>query len=443
MHRRKDGEVIAISSRQAVRRDADGHPTAIIELNSDITERRNAELRVAELNAQLASANQELESWTDALERLAGGVAHELNNKLTVIIGFNDGVSKKLDRDDPLQRQLTEVRTAAQHSAALTRDLLAFARRQMLAPQPVTASQITDGLRRILRPALGEETELVITDRSDGALVLADRAQLQHAILYLALNGCDSMPDGGQLRIETSVADRPAADQTGSPTVRISVSDTGTGMPADVRDRIFEPFFTTKEIGAGTGLGLPAALGIVEQTGGTITVDSEPGRGSTFIVELPQLLTDPDQPTDPAEPARRYRVLLVERTEEVARLIELLLTDAGHRVQHATTCEHARLILRDPTQSVDLVLADMTLATGDGGAMTRAAMALTPSPRLIYMSAHGEASLRREGMPAGNGFLAKPFTSHQLRDALDAAFATRRSSPRHTLRSHVREGGLP
>ncbi|MGA2012294.1 MAG: PAS domain S-box protein, partial [Solirubrobacteraceae bacterium] len=367
MHRRKDGEVIAISSRQAVRRDAEGRATAIIELNSDITERRDAELRVADLNAQLAAANQELESWTDALGRLAGGIAHELNNKLTVIIGFNDGVSRKLDRDDPLQRPLTEVRTAAEHSAALTRDLLAFARRQMLAPEPVTASQIADGLRRLLRPALGEQIELVITDRSDAALVLADRGQLQHAILYVALNGCDAMPAGGQLTIETSVADRPAAGDIASPTVRISVSDTGTGIPADVRDRIFDPFFTTKEIGAGTGLGLPAARGIIEQTGGTITVESELGRGSTFIVELPQLLPDTAQPANQTQPASSHSVLLVERTEEVARLVELLLTDAGHRVQHAATREHALLILCDPTRSVDLVLADMTLAAGDGG----------------------------------------------------------------------------
>jgi PAS domain S-box-containing protein len=196
-HTRHDGEHIIVSSRQALQRDGDGRPTAIIELNSDITERRNAEMRVAELNAQLETANRELATWTDAVGRLAGGVAHELNNKLTVIMGYTDGVSKKLDSANPLQSQLSEVRTAAEHSAALTRDLLAFAQRQMLNPQAVIASQIADGLSRMLRPALGDAIKLVITDRSNAAVVYADLTQIQHAVLYLALNGCDAMPDGG------------------------------------------------------------------------------------------------------------------------------------------------------------------------------------------------------------------------------------------------------
>ncbi|MGA2014110.1 MAG: PAS domain S-box protein [Solirubrobacteraceae bacterium] len=427
-HTRQDGREIVVSSRQALRRDADGRPAAIIELNSDITERVTAEVRVTELNAQLEAANRELESWSDALGRLAGGVAHELNNKLTVILGYNAGVSRKLDRADPLQGELTEVRAAAEHATALTRDLLAFARRQMLAPEPVVASQIADGLRRMLRPALGEAIELVITDRAHHARVFADLAQLQHAVLYLALNGCDAMPDGGRLTIQTSADPRPAGGQTGSPTVRISVSDTGTGIPADIRDRIFEPFFTTKEFGVGSGLGLSAALGIVEQSGGTINLESEPGHGTTFVITLPQLLPGHQPPTDQSSPSPRYGVLLVERNEEVALLIELLLSDAGHHVQYAATREHALTIMRDPPQPVDLVLADMTLASGDGGAMIRAAMGLRPQLRLIYMSADRDALPRREGMPTGDGFLIKPFTSDELRAALGTAFAT---PPRH------------
>jgi hypothetical protein len=165
------------------------------------------------------------------------------------------------------------------------------------------------------------------------------------------------MPDGGRLTIETSADPRPVAGETGSPTVRISVADTGTGSPADIRDRIFKPFFTTKEFGVGSGLGLSAALGIVEQSGGTITVESEPDHGSTFVVTLPQLRPRHEPPPDQISPSPQYGVLLVERNEEVTLLIELLLSDAGHHFQYAATREQALTILRDAGQPVDLVLA--------------------------------------------------------------------------------------
>ena len=162
---------------------------------------------------QLQAANEELERWSDAIERLAGGVAHELNNKLAVILGFNSWVSQELGDRHPLQRQLGEVRIAAEHSAALTKDLLAFAGRQMLERQPIPAGQIAHDLRRLLEPALGTGIELVIEDSSGGAIVLGDLAQLQHALLYLALNARDAMPDGGRLTIRTAITDPPVTDR--------------------------------------------------------------------------------------------------------------------------------------------------------------------------------------------------------------------------------------
>ncbi len=205
-----------------------------------------------------------------------------------MILGFNNLASPELGEQHPLQHELGEVRIAAEYSAALTKDLLAFAGHQMLERQPIPAGQIAHDVRRLLGPALGTGIELVIEDSSDEAIVLGDLAQLKRALLYLALNARDAMPDGGRLAIRTAITEPPGQTGPTPPTVSISISDTGTGISDEVRQRMFEPFFTTKDVGEGTGLGLAAVLGIVEQTGGTITVESELGHGSTFVVTLPQ-----------------------------------------------------------------------------------------------------------------------------------------------------------
>ncbi len=261
------------------------------ELALRVTEREQAERRVRSLNDELAAANRELASWAEVIGRLAGGVAHELNNKLTVILGFNDVVARRIGELDPLHGAVGEIRHAANHSAALTRDLLAFARRQILAPEALSAAEITAGLRRLLAPAVGDHIELTIEDQSNGMQVWADHAQLERAVLQIALNACDAMPDGGRLTIRTTTTEGldPQTNQPGQATVRIELSDTGRGIPDEVRGRIFEPFFTTKGVGEGTGLGLAAARGIIEQSGGTLTVSSTADGGSSFFIELPQL----------------------------------------------------------------------------------------------------------------------------------------------------------
>jgi signal transduction histidine kinase len=223
---------------------------------------------------------------SEAIALLADGVAHELSGLLATILGFSDLVSDELGPGHPLQQQLAEIHDAAEHSAAVTKDLRAFAGRQMLDRKPIAASQLAESLQSRLRPTLGDQIELMIEDESDGALVLADDAQLEQALFYLALNARDAMPGGGLLRIRTTVVPGSVLPETPSRRVRISVSDSGTGISDEVRGRIFEPFFTTKDSGLGTGLGLAAVLGIVEQTGGRVTVDSTLGHGSTFVVEL-------------------------------------------------------------------------------------------------------------------------------------------------------------
>ncbi len=290
---------------------------ALVVSGRDITARHEDEQRIRELNEdldrrarELAIANRELESRTDAIERLAGGVAHELNNKLAIILGFNDLVARRLGESHPLRPDLDEVREAARRSSVLTRDLLAFAGRQVLDPKPIVASELARSLGRLLPPTVGSDIELVIDDDAGDARVLGDAAQLEHALLYLALNARDAMPGGGRLTIRASRSPAQTAGAgsagggngdngvnggnggggEGEParSVLFSVSDTGTGIPEEVRERIFEPFFTTKGVGEGTGLGLAAVQGIVERTGGTIAVESTPGAGSTFIVTLPE-----------------------------------------------------------------------------------------------------------------------------------------------------------
>jgi signal transduction histidine kinase len=233
---------------------------------------------------------------SEAIALLAAGVAHELSNLLAVILGFSDLVSDELGVGHPLQTHVGEIHVAAEHSAALTKDLRAFAGHQELERKPITAAQIADGVRRMLASTVGGLIEIVVEDESNGAQVLGDAAQLGQALLYLALNARDAMPDGGVLTVRTTL--EPGSTMSGSKarTVKISVSDTGTGISDDVRSRIFEPFFTTKKPGQRTGLGLSVVLGTVKQTGGTVIVESEPGRGSTFTIALPEL--EPPLPGD-------------------------------------------------------------------------------------------------------------------------------------------------
>src|SRR5450755_2760364 len=357
----------------------------------------------------------------ESIGRLAGGVAHDLNNKLAVILGFTDIVSRALGAGNPLARDLGEVRAAAEYSAALTRDLLAFGRRQTLRPEPVVAAEIAAGLQRILRPTIGETVTLVVQDASEAAVVMADRAQLEQALVSLALNAHEAMPDGGRLTIRTA---RVPAEEPGghgasvAGAVTISVSDTGVGMPEEIRERVFEPFFTTKRFGGGTGLALAAVSGFVEQIGGTITVRSRPGQGTTFRIELPHYDAAPGQrsPATMIEPAG-LDVLLVEDDEQVRRLLELLLADAGHRVAGAGSGDEALAILGEPSRPLDLVITDMVLPDLRGSEIVRRARQLRPGVSVLCISGYPDDPLV-ESETAPDGFLTKPFSGEELSAAI-------------------------
>jgi PAS domain S-box-containing protein len=236
----------------------------------------------------------------ESMARLTAGIAHELNNQLAIVLGFTGVLAKRLGPEDPSQPSLEQIKTAAERSAALTRDLLAFGKQQILAQQPLVISDIIATVVRVQAPTLGPQIELTIENQSDGARVTGDPAKLEQALINLGLNAQDAMPHGGRLTIATAVTARP--DQPGTPArwVTISMSDTGSGIPENIQEQIFEPFFTTKEFGQGAGLGLSTALGIIEQSGGTITIRSLPGHGTTAIVQLPALENAPPPAKDPS-----------------------------------------------------------------------------------------------------------------------------------------------
>jgi PAS domain S-box-containing protein len=411
----RDGRTVHIRVSVFAVSDPDSRPLYQVILVDDLTARRRMEDELAHTRR------------IESIGRLAGGVAHELNNKLAVILGFNELVANELGADHPLQDSLREVRAAAEHSAALTHDLLSFGRQQMLERRPLKVSEISASLVRILRPALGEHIHLVVADESAGALVLGDRAQIEQVLVNLSLNGRDAMPDGGRLTIRTTVADAPAVpDGDGGSDdrrrVAIAISDTGVGMSEEVRDRIFEPFFTTKEFGQGAGLGLATALGIVVQSGGTIDVDSAPGRGTTVVVSFPEVSgeaggADHDARRGPAAPPV-LRVLLVEDEDQVRQLVSLLLADAGHTVTGAASAAAALVTLADPAAEIDLLLTDMILTDLRGDELARRARELRPALRVVYMSGYEDRSAGHSAGAEAHGILAKPFTEGELAAAL-------------------------
>ncbi len=248
-------------------------PARQIVVIDDVTGQRQVERELAQTRRSESTA------------RLAGGVAHELNNKLAVILGYTSLISSALGRAHPQRSELVKVQEAAEHSAALTRALLAFGGRQVLDPCPLEISQVIADMLPLVRVALGERIHLVVEDRSDGALVFGDQAQIEQVLVSLVLNGCEAMPDGG---VMTLLAESIGESIPGrSRLARVAVADSGHGMTEEVLQRIFEPFFTTKDASLGAGLGLSAALGIIEQSGGSMYAESEAGEGSTVSFELP------------------------------------------------------------------------------------------------------------------------------------------------------------
>ena len=351
----------------------------------DITERRM-------LEEQLRQAQK-----MEAVGQLAGGIAHDFNNLLTVISGYGEIARRRIGAG-PGANELGEIQRAAERASELTRQLLAFARRQVLEPVALDVNEVAAGLVPMLSRLIGETIEIAMLAGEDLPPVLADRAQLEQVVINLAINARDAMPSGGTLAIETGMQDG---------LVRLAVSDTGTGIEPEVLERIFEPFYTTKAVGLGTGLGLATVHGIVTQSGGRVEVSSKPGIGSTFTVLLPAAPEDlPEGETQQAERPRlggSETLLLCEDEEGVRRLVELVLTGAGYTVLSAETPEEAIRLADERHGEIAALLTDIVMPGMSG---VELADRLAPLPALFISGYADEAA---GGLPAGSTFLPKPF----------------------------------
>ena len=382
---------------------------------TDVTDRRR-------LQEQFQSA-QRLES----VGRLAGGIAHDFNNLLTVILGCTSA----LERDVAMGaragvEEIHELRTAAERAADLTRQLLAFARRQVIAPVALDLNEVVRGSERLLRRLLGEDIELLVRPQAGLWRVKADAGQLEQVILNLAVNARDAMPDGGTLVIETSNAaatDLPPTQRSASdpgPVVCLVVRDTGTGMPPAVREHLFEPFFTTKEVGTGTGLGLATVHGIVNQLGGRIHVESGTGLGTTFTLLFPQTLEAPARVRDPAP--RRIAggrasgtVLVVEDDPMVRGVTVRSLRAEGYRVLVAANGGEALALQAEELATLDLLVTDMVMPGLDGRQVAEAMRRRRPGLRVLFVSGYSADVVAERGLlEPGIGLLEKPFTPEAL-----------------------------
>ncbi|HWR51608.1 MAG TPA: ATP-binding protein [Bryobacteraceae bacterium] len=398
--------------------EMDGRGVALAFI-SDISER-------AALEQQLRQAQK-----MEAVGQLAGGVAHDFNNLLTVITGYAEMLKTDVAVIPEARLQVEEISAAAASAASLTRQLLAFSRRQPSFPRTIGVNDAVARMESIVRRLIGEQVSLVLAPHSGAGHVHIDPGHIEQIVLNLAVNGRDAMPGGGRLTIETGTIEvdevfaamhvnlHPGTYST------IIVTDSGTGIPEDLREHIFEPFFTTKAPGEGTGLGLATVYGIVRQAGGAIELNSQVGRGTSFKIYLPTV--PPESASAPEESAPACAkgtetVLLVEDEAGVRSFVRHLLETSGYRVIEAPTGEHALQIATETTDAIDLLLTDVVMPGMNGVELSREIQTARPGIRVIYMSGYtGTALAVRDGLDGS--FLQKPFTSNtllsQIRNALD------------------------
>ncbi|MBI1916403.1 MAG: response regulator [Planctomycetes bacterium] len=373
----------------------------------------------------------------EAVGRLAGGIAHDFNNMMTVVCGFSETLLDQLPPDAPVRELVEEIRKAGERCAALTRQLLAFSRKQLFALRALDLNAVLAGMENMLRPLLGEDIDLVLALDPALGRVRGDPAQLEQVILNLCANARDAMPRGGRLALATANvelseedAQRPREVRPG-PYILLEVVDTGCGMDAVNLTHVFEPFFTTKGVGEGTGLGLATVYGIVKQSGGSIRAQSEPGRGTTFRVYLPRYEEDVSAAAVPAAPPAvapapggRETVLVVEDEEAVRGLVRHILQRAGYAVLEAQDGAEALGVCGQHGGPIDLLLTDLVMPRMGGAELVARLGPLRPEVRVLYLSAYTEEVLARWGIhEARAAFLQKPFTPDALtckvREVLD------------------------
>jgi PAS domain S-box-containing protein len=390
---------------------------------TEITERKRLEEQLLQ--------SQKME----AVGQLAGGVAHDFNNILTAIVGYTDLLAAEFGGNARQLEDLEEIRKAARRAAALTRQLLAFSRKQVLEPRVIDLNDVVLNLDKMLRSLISENIELKTNLARDLHATRADPNQLEQVIMNLAINARDAMPEGGTVTIETANAtlDQAYAAQHVSvgpgEYVMLAVTDTGSGMDEQTKARIFEPFFTTKPPGRGTGLGLSTVYGIVKQSGGNIWLYSEPGKGTTFKIYLPVVDAVPESSGKIADvaPGRRGggTVLVVEDDEQLRRLTHRALAGQGYTVLEADRGNTAVDVARRHKGQIDLLLTDVVMPDTNGRKLAEAIRAARPGLRVLYMSGYPDGAIASHGMlEPGVSYLAKPFTTEavvrKVREVLEA-----------------------
>ncbi|VTR93797.1 multi-sensor hybrid histidine kinase : PAS/PAC sensor hybrid histidine kinase OS=Desulfococcus oleovorans (strain DSM 6200 / Hxd3) GN=Dole_1520 PE=4 SV=1: PAS_3: PAS_3: PAS_4: PAS_8: PAS_4: PAS_3: HisKA: HATPase_c: Response_reg [Gemmata massiliana] len=419
--RRRDGAYITVDDQGHFVPEPNGRSKRMVGFVSDVSERRR-------LEDQYRQAQK-----MDAVGQLAGGIAHDFNNLLTVINGYSDIILGTLQTHDPARSMVEEVKKAGNRAADLTRQLLAFGRQQVLQPKILDPNEIIKNVAQMLRRLIGEDIGLVLRPDPELLRVKVDPGQMSQVLMNLAVNARDAMPIGGTVTIETrnvvlgTGATVDGAEVRSGPYVRLSVTDTGTGMTAAVRRHIFEPFFTTKEQGKGTGLGLATVYGIVKQSGGHIEVETALGRGTTFRIYLPGTASPvlSENAADGMVPEGTEVILLVEDEPGVRALAELALRKRGYTVLTAGHAEEAAAVAVRSMRPVDLLLTDVVMPGTGGRALAERLFTLQPRLKVLYMSGYTDDAVVRHGVEAARvNFIQKPFTpsslARKVREVLDS-----------------------
>jgi PAS domain S-box-containing protein len=439
VRRRKDGSVLEVRVSTAPMHDGAGKLLGIVAVYEDVTTQRETEQALRASEEQLRQAQK-----MEAIGRLAGGVAHDFNNILTAIQGYAEILASELPPGSPLLEDVREIQATSARAGSLTRQLLAFSRKQAVALEPMDLNETVRETDRMLRRIIGEDIELVLQLAPDLGIIRADTGQVGQVLLNLAVNARDAMPTGGRLSIQTrnvELTGRPGEPRLApGHYVHLIVTDTGVGMDEATRSRVFEPFFTTKEAGKGTGLGLSMVYGFVQQSRGAIAVDSQPGRGTRFKLWWPRHAALPGRGDEPGAVMGAPRaghgatILLVEDDEGVRSVARRALHRAGYLVLEAENGDSGMRQVAAHGRQVDLVIVDAVMPGMSGPAFAAEYQRLHPEAAVVIMSGYTEDAANRASLlEQCDAFLEKPFSADRLLAVVTRALRNRRAvSPRST-----------